>query len=166
MSEVSRAGWFDNARNAAVTEQIVKEARYRDRAMETDFAVELAELEEEEQIEAERVSAELGRTKRPGVPGSPKATQRTVDPATLTQWQQDNAMTNEIGRSLWKNANTRYDPTTMNTQAHYKTDFVWNEDEVELPDKKFFRKRDGFTAYVEAAAKRNVSNRTAKEKGR
>jgi len=79
-----------------------------------------------------------------------------VDPATLTQWQRDNAMANEIGRSLWKNGNARYDPSTMNTRAHYKTDFVWDEDEVEPPDKRFFRKRDNFTAYVEAAARRNI----------
>ena len=44
MSEVTRAGWFDNARNQAVTEQIVKEDRYRNAAMATDFAAELAEL--------------------------------------------------------------------------------------------------------------------------
>ena len=35
MSEVTRAGWFDNARNQAVTEQIVKEDRYRNAAMAT-----------------------------------------------------------------------------------------------------------------------------------
>lgn len=165
MSEVTRAGWFDNARNQAVTEQIVKEDRYRNAAMATDLAAELAELEAEEKAREEAIAAELARTRRPGKAGgsehgdasaSGSAGDGGVDPATLTQWQRDNAMANEIGRSLWKNGNARYDPSTMNTRAHYKTDFVWDEDEVEPPDKRFFRKRDNFTAYVEAAARRNI----------
>ena len=165
MSEVTRAGWFDNARNQAVTEQIVKEDRYRNAAMATDCAAELAELEAEEKAREEAIAAELARTRRPGKAGgsehgdasaSGSAGDGGVDPATLTQWQRDNAMANEIGRSLWKNGNARYDPSTMNTRAHYKTDFVWVEDEVEPPDKRFFRKRDTFTAYVEAAARRNI----------
>lgn len=161
MSEVTRTGWFDNARNQAVTEQIVKEARYRNAAMTNDFAAELAELEAEEEAERDRIELELGKTKRPGVVGGvvggvPASPGPSTDPTTLTMWQKDNAISNEIGRSLWKNANVRYDPSTMNVNTHYKTDFQWLEDEVELPDKKHFRKRDGFTAYVEAAARRNV----------
>ena len=58
MSEVTRAGWFDNARNQAVTEQIVKEDRYRNAAMATDFAAELAELEAEEKAKEEAIAAE------------------------------------------------------------------------------------------------------------
>ena len=107
MSEVTRAGWFDNARNQAVTEQIVKEDRYRNAAMATDFAAELAELEAEEKAKEEAIAAELARTRRPGKVGgsdasaSGSAGDGDVDPATLTQWQRDNAMANEIGRSLW-----------------------------------------------------------------
>jgi hypothetical protein len=172
MSEVTRAGWFDNARNQAVTEQIVKEDRYRNAAMAKDFAAELAELEAEERDREEAIEAELGKTKRPtrlgvgseigskyGVVESPAGSSYRgggIDPSTLTQWQRDNALANEIGRSLWKNGNARYDPTTMQSNGHYKTEFVWDEDEIEPPDKKFFRKRDAFTAYVEAAARRNI----------
>ena len=41
----------------------------------------------------------------------------------------------------------------MNTQAHYKSDYVYDPDEVEPVDKTHFRRRDKFTNYVEAAAR-------------
>ena len=73
MSEVTRAGWFDNARNQAVTEQIVKEDRYRNAAMATDFAAELAELEAEEEGERRGDRCGIGRTRRPGKVGGSDA---------------------------------------------------------------------------------------------
>ena len=133
--------------------------------MATDLAAELAELEAEEKAKEEATAAELARTRRPGEPGgsehgdasaSASPGDGNMDPATLTQWQRDNAVANEIGRSLWKNGNARYDPSTVNARARYETDFAWDEDETELPDKRFFRKRDAFTAYAEAAARRDI----------
>ena len=82
MSEVTRAGWFDNARNQAVTEQIVKEDRYRNAAMATDFAAELAELEAEEKAREEAIAAELARTRRPGKVGGSDAS-ATLEPARV-----------------------------------------------------------------------------------
>ena len=119
--------------------------------MATDFAKELAELDA---LDRERAasSASSGPTLPPPASGA-DAPVAAPEPEPLTQWERDNRMANEIGRSIWKNGNARYDPGTMNTQAHYMSDYVYDPDEVEPVDKTHFRRRDKFTNYVEAAAR-------------
>lgn len=134
--------------------------RYRDASMAREFAGELAELdrldEEARALAATTASASSIDLPPPAGAGAanappPASNPDASDAAAL--WARDNRMMNEIGRSLWKNGNARYDPGTMNIQAHYKDDFEYDPDEIEPVDKTHFRRRDTFTNYVEAAAK-------------
>ena len=69
--------------------------------MATDFAKELAELDA---LDRERAasSASSGPTLPPPASGA-DAPVAAPEPEPLTQWERDNRMANEIGRSIWKN---------------------------------------------------------------
>lgn len=87
-----------------------------------------------------------------------------MDPSTLSQWERDNRMTNQIGANMWRTCNPAYDARSMNTTSVTKAEFTYDPEEIEPVDKTHFRRRDKFTFYVEAAAKsHNLAKASAKE---
>ncbi|ACO62284.1 flagellar associated protein [Micromonas commoda] len=161
--DVARAAWFDSAVNQQKTELFNKEDKWAAVGMRQDYAKELADLEREEaeaKAAAEAAAADATQEGEEEWVGG----RETVDPSTLSQWERDNRMTNQIGANMWRTCNPAYDARSMNTTSVTKAEFTYDPEEIEPVDKTHFRRRDKFTFYVEAAAKsHNLAKASAKE---
>ena len=72
--------------------------------MRQDYAKELADLEREEaeaKAAAEAAAADATQEGEEEWVGG----RETVDPSTLSQWERDNRMTNQIGANMWRTCN-------------------------------------------------------------
>ena len=75
----------------------------------------------------------------------------------------------ELSKNMWRRCNPGYTFGTTNTQSVTKNDYAYDPQEVleanDGCDKTNFRRRDGFTHYVEASARYSLLMKKGKDQG-
>eukprot|EP00899_Mesostigma_viride_P015045 jgi/Mesvir1/23541/Mv18242-RA.1 len=142
---MDRVGWMDNRKNMMIQEIIRKED-----AVRNDF---LDAMAAEKALKDE----DLGLTP-PRTPSSPAPRTQATMTTTLRKppANEEERLAEEMSKNLWSSMGTGFASPSRRMQSTAKAQFTYDEEEVELPDKKNFRKRDDFSNYVEAAARHKM----------
>eukprot|EP00218_Dolichomastix_sp_CCMP3274_P013698 CAMPEP_0170141772 /NCGR_PEP_ID=MMETSP0033_2-20121228/7217_1 /TAXON_ID=195969 /ORGANISM="Dolichomastix tenuilepis, Strain CCMP3274" /LENGTH=142 /DNA_ID=CAMNT_0010378059 /DNA_START=26 /DNA_END=454 /DNA_ORIENTATION=+ len=133
MSAVERVGWMDSQASNFLREMITKEEKFQEKFIDVDG---LPDIEEPTASGPEPV------------PMPPK-----VDPDMLSAEQAERKLGVELSKNMWRRCNPGYNFGSSMGQSVTSSDYNYDPEELEPCDKTNFRRRDGFTMYVEASSR-------------
>eukprot|EP00217_Crustomastix_stigmatica_P014218 CAMPEP_0183790262 /NCGR_PEP_ID=MMETSP0803_2-20130417/910_1 /TAXON_ID=195967 /ORGANISM="Crustomastix stigmata, Strain CCMP3273" /LENGTH=140 /DNA_ID=CAMNT_0026034465 /DNA_START=45 /DNA_END=464 /DNA_ORIENTATION=- len=134
MTAVERVGWLDTQASNFMREIITKENKISDSFLSKD---------------GDEIPDDILDPPAPKAPELPPP----VDPATLTPAEAQRKLGVELSKNMWRRCNPGYTFGTHAQSSVSRSDYKYDAEEVEPCDKKNFRRRDGFTHYVEASAR-------------